>query len=735
MAPDEAVDFTVRPLPRTNTLDGAFRIHLTTKDLDSLGVKPGELCSLRTAEGTTGTGIAWRSTDANTKTNTPHVKLTDTYRDAFNLKLGNQVSISKSGGKIFHADRVIITDVSELAASEEAKDDDCWAIRCAHILGNVEAIANGIAFEATSRKGLRKRFLIESINSSTRESSSLFFVDDHTKLIMQDESAGPTPGLRVSSLTIISDGIKGLDNELAVLNKILSRLMGEIGGHRLSERHRRQGGVLLCGPSGTGKSLIVDRIASAPWRKVLRIDRGTLSGTSTRMQATIASAFTEALAQQPSVIIMDDLHSIAGSQRDGADVNVADMLVQELDRLKRSRVLVIATAPHPSAVNSILRRPRRLGKELEIPIPDQKARVEILKAIHSGITGSSSDPDFDLVAESIGARTHGYVGADLEKLYEAADDHALDALEDTERVPGRQFPEIILTIEDFEHAMLETRPTAMNEIFVSPPKMSWVQIGGCEDIKQLLSEGFEWSLKHQDVLDVFKLPGDRGVLLYGPPGCSKTMTAQAIAAESGMNFLAVKGGELISMYVGESERAIREVFRKARAAAPSIIFFDEIDAIAGERGSGQSGLNTVTTLLNEMDGIEGLKGVLVLAATNKPETLDPALLRPGRFDNIRYIGPPNTAARRDIFKVKTAGLPIAADVDFDALGAATDGFSGADIAAVCIDATKRAVRNTDAIVPVSAADFEAVLQTARSSIPADMVEDFERWSAGVSRRR
>ncbi|GAM84172.1 hypothetical protein ANO11243_021650 [Dothideomycetidae sp. 11243] len=763
---EEPIEFTVRPLPRGNTIDGAFRVHISSKDLENLNIKPGDVCRIRTAEGATGSGIAWRSTDPITKTNTHPIKLTDTLRDAFNLKLGNIVTVTKSSGQIYHADKVIVTEVSEHDTSEDAKDDNT----------SVEAIANGIAFEATSRKGLRKRFLIESINSSTKESSSLFYLDDKTEVIMQDESAGPTLGLKTSSLRINSEGIRGLDRQLVYLNERMEVLLGGLNC-KLPRRYCRNGGILLFGPRGTGKSMLLERIAAVPWRKVLRVDGRALSGSSTRHQTIINGIFTEALAQQPCVIIMDRIQSIAGSRQDDTyKTDVADILDQEFDRLKNTKVLVVATASHPSAVNQTLRGPGRFTHELEIPVPDQKARAAILKAFHDEDTDPSAE--FDNTAETIGARTHGYVGADLEELYQFALDQvykaalsaeksasvngsdsdsfttlfdrslsirsrtSISTFASADRAPAQLMPLGDPTIEDFEFAMLKIQPTAMKEVFVDPPKVQWSQIGGCEEIRRLLTKGVEWPLKHKTLMDSFKRPAQKGILLYGPPGCSKTMTAQAIATSSGLNFLAVKGAELISMYVGESERAIREVFRKARAAAPSIIFFDEIDSIAGERGAANTGLNVLTTLLNEMDGIEGLKGVLVLAATNKPGSLDPALLRPGRFDKVHYIGPPNTAARREIFKLKAQGVPVAPDVDFDALAARTEGFSGADCVGVWDNTTDRVIErilaareandsSADSAEAVCAGDFDAVLACSVSSVPRAMVEEFERWQPGL----
>ncbi|KAF4551042.1 ATPase-like protein 10 [Elsinoe fawcettii] len=780
MAAEEPINFTVRPLPRGTSLDGAFRVHIASKDLESLRIRPGDLCHLCTAEGTTGTGIAWRSTDLAAKANTHPVKLTDTFRDAFNLKLGNQLTITKSPGQIYHAERVVVTDVSDHDTSDEVKDDENWSWRCGNILGNVEAIANGIAFEATSRKGLRKRFLIESINSSTRDSNALYFFNDRTELIMQDESAGPTPAPRMRSLRLLNEGIGGLDKQVELLNKRLDLLVGVIRGQRIGAALRSNAGILLWGPTGTGKSLILRRLSQSPWRKVLRIDNAMLPGTTSRSQTAITNVVTEALAQQPSLIILDNIHEIAGSQpSDPLASSTVSLLANELHRLAGTRVLVVAAAINPSDVNKDLRRPGLLEYELEIPIPDQRARIDILRTL-SGGAGDDS-PEFDDLAEIVGERTHGFVGQDLRALYRRAQDYAIERHFESSRFSGSQdghsvttlvngngsmhshvrarpsistissydppahepAAEIELGLEDFERALLEVRPTAMKEVFLETPKVQWSQIGGSQSIKRLLTRAVEWPLKYKADMEELGMPPTKGILLYGPPGCSKTMTAKAVATSSGLNFLAVKGAELTSMYVGESERAVREVFRKARAAAPSIIFFDEIDAIATERdASHNSGLNVLTTLLNEMDGIESLNGVLVLAATNKPETLDPALLRPGRFDALHYIGPPNEDARREIFRIRTAQIPLAHNVDLNFLAKNTDGFSGAEIVAMCTEATgqtmerrielrSRQADGSDERFKVSQEDFNFALTGAVQRITPEMVSGYEAWRAGL----
>jgi AAA family ATPase len=773
--------FTVRPSGPSTSLDGAFRVHLTAKDLDILGLKLGDLCKLHSGDGSSAVGIAWRSLDTSVKPALHPVKLSEALRDAFGCKLGSQITIEKVNAKIAHADRVVVIDVSDSEKIDLTKDDKSWKWRCGMALGNVEAITTGVAFEASSRKGLRKRFLIEHIESSeTSKTPALYLFDDRSQIILQDEESAVTPEVPLPrSMAVTPEGIGGLNKQIELLNKRLSRLIGDIRGRRLPPQVQRNGGILLYGPEGTGKTLLLNHLSTqAPWKKVVRIDQSALAGTSSKNQQSVRNLFAEAVAHQPSLVIMDNLEAIAGTQqRDYTAGNLAPALVAELDRLRNTHVLVVAAAHTPNDIDKSLRTPGRLRYEIEIPIPDMRARIQILKVMQ----GETGTPE---LAETIGERTHGFVGQDLEALFNNALEHALDRYQEkptnwlpiqrtgdddeSERtlVNGMQSCNIVdrprtaetddtddgdleVTLADYEKAMLEVRPTAMREIFLETPKVLWSDIGGSGDVKKTLNEVVEWPLKFEQHMQALSLTPQKGILFYGPPGCSKTLTAKAVATESGLNFIAVKGAELTSMYVGESERSVREVFRKARAAAPSIIFFDEIDSIGSERdSSGTKGLNVLTTLLNEMDGIESLKGVLVLAATNKPEVLDPALLRPGRFDSLIYISPPSQSARKEILRIRTNKVPLADDVDIDDLAIRTDGFSGAEIVEICLNAYRAAMRRRVTIVTsnneanasdaeqmkVSKNDFDIALSTAVRRITPEMTESYEHWRDGLTKK-
>lgn len=616
-----------------------------------------------------------------------------------------------------------------------------------------------MAFEVQSRKGLKKRFLIERIESVVKGGSSLFFFDDDSQLVLQDEASAPIlPYEMPTSLSITSEGIGGLNKQIELLNKRLTRLIGTIRGKRLPPQVQRNGGILLHGPAGTGKSLLLNRISHSSWNKVVTIDQGMLGATTGKNAQTLRGLFDEAIARQPSLVLIDNLEAIAGTGQRDSYGSLTSILVTEMDKLKNTQVLVVAATHSPNDIDKSLRTPGRFRYELEVPIPDMQSRIDIIKAMH----GTTSQDD--IIAEFIGERTHGFVGQDLWALFNHALELAIDRYYDESTdsaaivdelndlgeetaaaIDDNAVADIHPTLEEYEKALLEVRPTAMKEVFLEKPNVQWTDIGGSEEVKQVLDEVVEWPFKYSDVMKALNLEPQKGILLYGPPGCSKTLTAKAIATSSGLNFIAVKGAELTSMYVGESERAVREVFRKARAAAPSIIFFDEIDSIGSERDSaGTKGLNVLTTLLNEMDGIESLKGVLVLAATNKPEILDPALLRPGRFDSLIYVAPPNESARKEILRIRTRAVHLAPDVDIDALARETEGYSGAELVEICHEAARATIRRHASSIEtagadkvdliVSKTDFEDALGRAVRRITPEMIQEYEIWKAGLSKK-
>ena len=410
--------------------------------------------------------------------------------------------------------------------------------------------------------------------------------------------------------------------------------------------------------------------------------------------------FKEAEENAPSIIFIDEIDSIA-PKRDEVNGEEERRIVAQLLSLmdglnSRGKVVVIGATNRPNSIDEALRRPGRFDREIEIGIPDRNGRLEILE-IHTRGMPLADDVDLKWLAD----KTHGYAGADLSALTKEAAMAALrrvlpDVDLEAEEIPREVLNSILVTKDDFKNALKDMQPSTMREVLIEKPNVKWEDIGALEEAKQELKEAVEWPLKFGKVFEHMNAKPPKGILLYGPPGTGKTMLAKAVATESEANFIAVKGPEFLNKWVGESEKAVRETFRKARQASPCVIFMDEIDSIAPERGSGNGDSNVtervISQMLTEMDGLESLNNVVVIAATNRPDIMDPALLRPGRFDKSIYIGPPDKDSRRSIFGIHTKGRPLADDVDLDDLAERTDGCTGADIAAICNEAVMNAVR-------------------------------------------
>jgi transitional endoplasmic reticulum ATPase len=459
-------------------------------------------------------------------------------------------------------------------------------------------------------------------------------------------------------------------------------------------------GVLLYGPPGCGKTLIARSIAHETEASFFSVSGPEIIhkfyGES---EAHLRKIFEDAARQAPSIIFLDEIDAIAPKRENAAgDVErrVVAQLLALMDGLqKRQKLIVIAATNLPNALDPALRRPGRFDREISIPIPDRIGREEIL-AIHSRGMPLACATDMAKLA----AMTHGFVGADLEALCrEAAMICLRRILPDIDfavaRIPYELLAKLEVGMEDFLDALREVEPSATREVFVEVSDVKWEDVGGLSEVKRRLIEAVEWPLRYPEVFARAGISPCKGILLVGPPGCGKTLLAKAIATESKVNFISIKGPALISKYVGESEKGIREMFRIARQAAPCIMFFDEIDAIAATRdGAADSHVSqrVLSQFLTELDGVEELKGVLVLGATNRVDMLDPAILRPGRFDEIVTIPPPDETGRQQIFAVHLRGKPASPEIDAAAMAALTEGFSGAEIAAACTRAALLAVR-------------------------------------------
>lgn len=485
-------------------------------------------------------------------------------------------------------------------------------------------------------------------------------------------------------------------------------------------------GVLLHGPPGTGKTMLAKAVAGETSSNFISIGGPEIvSKFYGESEGKLREIFKEAEENAPSIIFIDEIDSIA-PKRDEVNGEEERRIVAQLLSLmdglnSRGKVVVIGATNRPNSIDEALRRPGRFDREIEIGIPDRNGRLEILE-IHTRGMPLAEDVDLKWLAD----KTHGYAGADLSALTKEAAMAALrrvlpDVDLEAEEIPKEVLNSILVTKDDFKNALKDMQPSTMREVLIEKPNVKWEDIGALESAKQELKEAVEWPLKFGKVFEHMNAKPPKGILLYGPPGTGKTLLAKAVATESEANFIAVKGPEFLNKWVGESEKAVRETFRKARQASPCVIFMDEIDSIAPERGTGGDSNVTervISQMLTEMDGLEGLSDVVVIAATNRPDIMDPALLRPGRFDKSIFIGPPDKESRESIFGIHTKGRPLAEDVDLGVLADRTEGCTGADIAAICNEAVMNAVRK---LVASNSAPVDEDIAGCRVT-----AEDFEK---------
>ncbi|RLE48477.1 MAG: AAA family ATPase [Candidatus Methanomethylicota archaeon] len=496
-------------------------------------------------------------------------------------------------------------------------------------------------------------------------------------------------------------------------------------------------GVLLYGPPGCGKTLLAKAVANETDAYFIAINGPEImSKFYGESEQKLREVFEEAKQHAPAIVFIDEIDAIAPKREEvtgEVEKRVVAQLLALMDGLEaRGDVIVIGATNRPNAIDPALRRPGRFDREIEIGVPDVKGRYEILQ-IHTRNMPLAADVDLKKLAEI----THGFVGADLAALCREA---AMKALRrylpkidlQQERIPQEVLEQMEVSFQDFINAFKEITPTALREVYVEVPNVRWDDIGGLEEVKQELREAVEWPIKYPDAFKRVGIKPPKGVLLYGPPGCGKTLLAKAVATESEANFISVKGPEILSKWVGESEKAIREVFRKARMSAPSIIFFDEIDAIAPMRGLGIGDSmvteRVISQLLTEMDGLESLENVVVIGATNRPDILDPALLRPGRFDRIVYVPEPGVNERLQILKIHTRNMPLAEDVDLEYLARITEGYAGSDLEAVCREAGMMALRENINADKVCMRHFTEALKKIKPTITEDMKKYYRQWT-------
>jgi len=612
------------------------------------------------------------------------IKIDGMTRQNIGAGIGDKISLKTV--EVVNAEQIVLSPTEKIAA------EGLQEYMIYNYLNHV--FTTGDSVSLNTQMGGRVQFIV----TSTKPSKPVL-VTENTVFKL----GAMTKAVDASVPRITYDELGGLKNEVQKIREMVElpmrhpELFDKIGVEAPK-------GVLLYGPPGTGKTLLAKAVAGETNAHFISLSGPEIMGKHYgESEEKIREIFTQAEENAPSIIFIDEIDSIA-PKRDEVSGELEKRIVSQLltlmDGMKsRGKVVVIAATNRPDSIDPALRRPGRFDREIEIGIPDDEGRFDIL-SIHT--RGMPIDEKVDL--EQISKTTHGFVGADLEVLSKEAAMRSLRRILpeidlDEEKISSEILQKIQITSEDFRDALKEVRPSALREVQVQIPNVSWDDVGGLDELKEELKEAVEWPIKYKDAYDYVDVESPKGILLHGPPGTGKTLIAKALAKMTESNFISIKGPELLSKWVGESEKGVREIFRKARQAAPCIIFLDEVDALVPRRGSGGSDShvteNVVSQILTEIDGLEELNNVLIIGATNRLDIVDEALLRPGRFDRIIKVPNPDEKGRQHIFEIHTKNKPLASDVKISEIVKLTDNFSGAEIAAVAnraaITALKRYV--------------------------------------------
>ncbi|MFC1803031.1 CDC48 family AAA ATPase [Thermoproteota archaeon] len=666
---------TLRVAESPSNLVGRGIAAIDPKVIQEQGWRPGEIVEIQGTKKTY--AKLWPSQTDNEKN---IIRIDGLTRNNAGTSIDDRVAVRKADAKTLQSLTLYPTEPLRISSGENY---------LAQLLdGRVVSVGSAIAINIMGRR-------VDLIVAKMQPKAEAGIIRSDTQIQFTDK----TPSATSSIPKVSYEDIGGLDREIIKVREMIELPL------RHPELFERLGveapkGVLLHGPPGTGKTLLAKAVANETNANFYHIGGPEImSKFYGESEERLRDTFKEAQENAPSIIFIDEIDSIApkrGEVSGDVEKRIVSQLLTIMDGLEsRGQVVVIGATNRVDAIDPALRRPGRFDREIEIGLPDRKGRQQILD-IHT--RGMPLTEEVKLV--DVADKAHGFVGADLEALAKEA---AMGALRrvlpeidmEERNIPVETLQKIEVTMNDFWDALREVSPSSIREVLVESPNVHWDDVGGLTEVKQVLMEAVEWPLKYRELFEFADVAAPKGIMLYGPPGTGKTLVAKAVATESEVNFISVKGPELLSKWVGESERGVREIFRKARQAAPCIIFFDEIDSLVPVRGRGLGNNvseRVVSQVLTELDGLESLKDVVVIATTNREDMVDPAILRPGRIDRKLSIPLPDLETRKDIFMIHTRNKVLGSDLDIEKMVSRMDGYSGADIAALCSIASLSAIR-------------------------------------------